>query len=114
MHNIPITEEQIEKIYVRAYEDHEAGRFNESKEALKFLVDLKYEPAMCLLAVVLGDINSATYRSEIIALCEEAHRGGSFIAAEILAIQYRQWGEEFMSKLWFSRMPEIPEAEGYD
>lgn len=64
---------EVDSIYEKAFEHHEAGLFEESKEALSRLVALEYEPALCLLAVVLGDIDSLAYREDIIALCEKAH-----------------------------------------
>lgn len=56
--------------------------------------------SMNLLAVLLGDMDSAKHREEIISLYERAHELGSTAAAENLSIQYRQWNEPVLSKYW--------------
>jgi len=71
--------------------------------SLRRLADQGHEPSMVLLAVLLGDIDSKIYREEIISLNEKAFASGSPVAAENMAIQYGQWGETFMSRLWRKR-----------
>lgn len=69
-------------------------------EALRELADLGQADAMNLLAVLLDDIDGAAHRDEIIALYERAFDLGSWVSAGNLAIQYRQWNELDLSRIW--------------
>ncbi|MCC6921408.1 MAG: hypothetical protein IT548_19620 [Alphaproteobacteria bacterium] len=81
----------------------------ESINALEYIAKLRLLAEDChiesinLLAVILGDIDSTLHRREIIELYEKAFELGSPVAAENLSIQYAQWNEPFLSKLWRSR-----------
>ena len=72
-------------------------------EELRKLASNGHIESMVLLAVFLGDIDSELHRSEIIRLNEKAFELGSPTAAGNMAIQYAQWNEPFLSKLWHSR-----------
>jgi hypothetical protein len=72
-------------------------------EPLRNLVNKNHVESMSLLAIILGDIDSNLYRDEIMRINEAAFNLGSVVAAENLSIQYAQWGEEFLSRLWLSR-----------
>ena len=69
-------------------------------EPLRKLTRLNHRESMNTLAVVLGDVDSAEHRDEIIALYTEAHRLGSPVAAEGMSIQYAQWGDAKLSDHW--------------
>jgi hypothetical protein len=62
--------------------------------------------SMALLATWLSNIDSVKYREEIIKWNEKAHNLGCEIAAYNMSVQYMQWNEPFMSRLWYSRVPE--------
>jgi hypothetical protein len=72
-------------------------------EELRRLAAEDHSESMTLLAILLGEIDSIRYRDEIVTLNERAYKLGSPVAAENMAIQYEQWNEPFMSRLWQSR-----------
>jgi hypothetical protein len=80
--------------------------FTQYSEQLRQLAEKNHIESMTLLAVLLGDIDSNKYREEIIILNERAFKLGSSVAADNLSIQYAQWNEPFLSKLWHSRSKE--------
>jgi hypothetical protein len=97
---------EYDNAYARIVELVNSDNAAEYVDELRRMAGDGHVVSMQLLAVLLGDIDSGKYREEIIMCCEKAHLLGSSIAAEILAIQYKQWNEPFMSKLWCSRVPE--------
>lgn len=81
-------------------------------DALRELAGLGQAEAMNLLAILLGDIDGAAHREEIVALYERAHGLGNVAAAENLAIQYGQWNEPALSLLWKQRAEEAEVSAG--
>lgn len=67
---------------------------------LRKLVGDNHRESMSLLAILLGDIDSYGFRSEIINLYEQSYSLGSPVAANDLAIQYEQWGEIENANRW--------------
>lgn len=84
----------------------------EHVEALHELADLGQADAMNLLAVLLGDIDGAAHRDEIIALYERAFDLGAWPSARNLAIQYGQWNEPELSRRWEEKADEAEKAAG--
>jgi len=79
---------------------------------LRRLAKSGHVESMNLLAVVLGDIDGARHRDEIISLCERAHNLGSPVAAENLSIQYRLWKEPLLSRYWKVKADKLDDGDG--
>ncbi|MGZ8337635.1 MAG: hypothetical protein ACXWU1_13325 [Allosphingosinicella sp.] len=92
-----------DEAYARIVADVCRDRPDRHVEELRRLAASGHVESMTLLAVLLGDVDGASHRAEIVALNERAFALGSPVAAENMAIQYEQWNEPFMARLWRSR-----------
>jgi phage terminase small subunit len=100
------TESENDATYITIVELINEGNAAEYIDELRRMANENHVLSMSLLAVFLGDIDSDKHRNEIVKWGEKAHKLGCSIAAEIMVIQYNQWKEPLMSKIWHSRFRE--------